>query len=323
MDTRRRMMILFMMRYPKTIFLNIRFSSAILNSWDVISPSDSSSSMERFMTTRRKVSTENYTGPLCVYGKSQLQWVTESFPNAVDITDWDSETMERITKSLWVLSENPDHLSFVQSRPKSIFITQTKLEGFAEYKECVEPQRVLPGCQDIFYDTPSKFIFENMETSKPSYMSMVDKSVGEHGNNLGLLHENVIHADITLEEISEALDSLAWANHIDMEMYRGNWDLYNYFSFFAYCIPCSIVNGRSRTRNNASMWTKYLNGCMKQKKLSDLNVDMETLQVLRMYAEKGQNVLNLPSKELDTLKIGDFFKTLKQKTIQKLKKSAS
>lgn len=279
--------------------------------------------MERFMTTRKKVHPKNqYTGPLCVFGKSQLKWVTETFPEAVDITECDADFIDRIPKTLWVVSENVEHLDFIRARENGIFMSPCKLDGFKEYKE-TELIRVYDGRVDIFYDAPSQFIFENMETPKSSYISMIDKTVGEHGNNLGLIHENVIHADIPMEKIAESLDTLAWANHIDMEMYKGNWDLYNYFSFFAYCIPCSIVNGKSKTRNNASMWTKYLNGCMKQKRLSDLGVDVDTVNVLRKYAEKGENVLNLSKTDIDTLKIGDFYGTLKQKMIQKLKKTCS
>lgn len=261
----------------------------------------------------------------CVYGphgSGKSTWVTQNFPGIIDVTDWDPEFIERLQITQWIFSENPEHLETFKGRDTFVFVSTHRVDGFAEYHEC-HRARELFGEQDVTWNKPSTFIIDNLETQKESYVHMIDQCIGEHGNSLGIIHENIIYADMSFEDISKALDSIVWANHIDIEMYKGNWDLYNYFNFFAYCVPCAIVRGRSTTRNTASMWTKYLIGCMKQKKFSEIGVDIDTLDLLRKYAERGENVMNLPRSDIDSLKIGDFYEKLKPRIIQKLKKNAA
>jgi hypothetical protein len=62
---------------------------------------------------------------------------------------------------------------------------------------------------------------------------------------------------------------------------------------------------------------------MRQKKLKELKIDTEEIQLLREYALQGQNPIKLSKQNIDILKYGDFYGKIKHKHIQKLKNLAS
>lgn len=274
----------------------------------------------------QKNSSEFGEESLCIYGppgNGGKDWVLQHYPGIIDVTDC-MDVLDRIPKTHWILFDGDiEETDVLIKRPRTIILSRHPVSGCGQYKEFRRTERTLFGTQDTFIDAPAEFVFQNMETDRPSYIDMMDTCIGEHGNNMGLIHENLTSAEMMpIEDIANALDSLGYAVELDTEMYKGNWDLYNYYSLFAYCIPCHIVKGRSRTQRAASMWTKYLNMCMKQKRLKDLNLDIDTLDLLKLGVLHGQNLGGLTRTQLDMVKCADFYKRIKTKALQALKKSA-
>jgi hypothetical protein len=324
--------------YPYMSFRRTLLSIANLNSCSVIS-SGSSGSMEQFISKCRKKETvlfQDVPGAVCVwgpYGCGKTTWVRENF----DVVD-QVEQFSALPPHRWILIDNcddPDQYQSLFTRPRTLFISTKPIDELHCYEfPNKTPIRTLFGQPDIFKESRD-VIIENLQSNLTTYTDMFHTCSGEHGNGMGLVHENFIHADASIGEMADVLDSLAWSDMVDYEMYRGKWDMFHLFNFFAYVTPCSIIRGRVAVGSvsPATMWTKYLNGCMKEKRLAELRrisdlcigrIDViYTLGLLRDYAVSGLCMpLQLSGTELDVLKYVDFYGKLKPRMISKLKKAA-
>lgn len=284
--------------------------------------------MDRFIIRTRKNLPifEHVTTAICVwgpYGCGKTTWVKENFD--VIVCDEPSGTIERVKPTQYVLIDDFDSVEkdFTKwfSRPRTIFVSNKPIEGLFNHEfHNKKNLRVLFGERDVFVD-PKTFIHESLSTKKPSYIDSIYKCSSEHGNGMGIVHENYYKC-LDLANCCQVIESLCLASEIDNVIYKGQWDNTTLFFFnsAAYSFPFYKIKGACKNIDCATLWTKYLNACMKRKKLREMRIDIDRLHLLKEYALIEQNPENLSSSELDTLKYLDFYNKLKSKTIQKLKK---
>ena len=288
--------------------------------------------MDRFIIRERKNNPifSNIAGAVCLWGPhgtGKTTWIKDNFDYLEINYDSPSDFMERVLKSKYVLIDNFETLDkdFEKwfTRPRTIYISKHPIpQIFCHEFHNKTNLRNLFGATDIHMD-PKDYIIEKMSHSGryTSYIESIDKCSTEHGNGFGMVFENYIKC-CDLDECCRITESLVTANEIDNAIYKGQWDhtTLMFFNAFTYAVPFNIIKGRVDQVTSATLWSKYLNGCMKKKKLRDLGLDINSLLVLRDYAVNNENPLNLSSSELDVLKYVDFSNKLKAKTIQKLKK---
>ena len=302
------------------------FSRAIPTSSSVISP------MDRFITRTKKTSSlfDGVAGAVCVwgpYGCGKTTWVKEHLePLEIDYDD-PEEFMSRVG-SRWVLIDNFDALdsklfSAWFNRPQTVYINVKPIDGLHNHEHPNKKNmRELFGARDIHMDAKDYLVSQMVAKGDP--FDAIQKCDAEHGNGIGILFENYLQV-CSLQESTKLLDSLSYASVIDQYIYRGNWDYETRktFNVFAFTTPLSVLGGRfSGEPTSATIWSKFLNECMKRKKLKESGLDYVSVEVAREYAIKEQNPLGLTTSGIEALKIGDLTNRLKAKTIQKLKKCA-
>jgi len=262
------------------------------------------------------------------YGCGKTTWVREQFDPIEICYDDAGEFMSRVHNDRWVLIDNLDSLdpkvfSDWFKRDRTVYISNKPVEGLSNYefpnKVCLRERL---GMADIHMD-PKDYIVMQL-TSKCNPVEAIHKCGAEHGNGFGIVFENFPKV-CSIEESVDLLESMSYASVLDQKIYSGQWDYetLKYFNHFAFAKPFSVIGGRfTGTPVPATMWSKFLNICMKRKKLKEAGLDYESVALVREYAIKDQNPLGLSSSDLDSIKIGDLTNRLKAKTIQKLKKCA-
>lgn len=278
--------------------------------------------MEFFVNRRIKKKSLYENGRIFIWGphgSGKTTWVKEYF-DYIEL-DYDNmgDFLERVDPYTWILIENEDFDFIDRDRTIYISIKDRNVSDDVTKIEFKPRERLQHGTQDDFINT-DEYIYDNLSTQKSSYIDMIDKCYGEHGNCIGIIHENIAHSNLDISQIADILSELSMASYIDDIMYKGNWDLFKIFNIFGYVTPCKIIQGAVKTRFPASIWTKFLNECMKRKKINDMRICIDVLWLLKEYAVTGQNPENLSSTNLDALKYVDFYGKLKPKIIQKLKK---
>lgn len=173
--------------------------------------------------------------------------------------------------------------------------------------------------RDIFMD--SKIYIKNLIQSS-SVVDFIDKPLSEHGNVLGIVHENYPDFSDDFEKITQSISD---ADLIDMKIYSDvSWDLMNYFNVSACLIP-SLYLSSSQTRVSnlelrpGSIWTKTSNMLMKRNRLKKLRfTDREEISVWVAKANSGED-LQFDSYDLDSINQLSFTK-IKPKILTLLKK---
>lgn len=278
--------------------------------------------MDKFITrkkVKKSVPFEDIPGALCIWGPhgcGKTTWVKQTYEDIIEINyDDPKEFMDRIGKTTWVLIDNYEdndtvdktYYESLYTRKNTLFICIKEIPEMYCYE--FPNKKVIKHFKsekmDIFKD-PKDIISENLKTCSNSYIDLLRTCEGEHGNIIGIIHENLKNSSLNISEISDALSYIGYAMEFDTKMYQGNWDLYQYFNFFGYVYPCSIIKGRVKKIDNATMWSKFLNMKMREKKLKEMNLDMEKIQVLREYY-----IQENPQSDVDILKYGDFYGRLK------------
>ncbi len=298
------------------------FSSAMLNNC-VSHVSVSESAMDSFILRGKKNKYKNgrvfLWGP---HGSGKTTWAKENF-DCVEL-DYDNveDFIERLNPFAWLLVDNED-VRDIPERDRTIYIAiKDRCVSSDVIKiEFAPREREHEGVQDVFID-PNEHIIKNITTQRESYIDMIDSCYGEHGNCMGIIHENLSQSSLSIGETADVLDSMSKAVLIDDMMYVGNWDLFKFFNVFAYVDTCSIINGSVKEIRPATMWTKFLNECMKRKKIKESRRDIDTLWLLKEYALRSENPEKLSSSDIDVLKYTDFYGKLKPRVVQKLKKQA-
>lgn len=286
--------------------------------------------MDRFIIRNRKNSSifEHIQGAVCVwgpYGCGKTTWVKDNFD--VIIIEEPFGLVERVKPSQYILIDDFDSsdkdFSKLFQRPRTIIISNKPIDGLYNYEfPNKKSLRNLFGKRDIFVD-PKSYIHECLSTPMENYIDSIYKCSAEHGNGMGIVHENYYKC-LDINNCFSVVESLCLASELDTVIYKGQWDTTTlmFFNMAAYAFPFSIIQGNCKQIDSASLWTKYLNFCMKKKKLRESRIDIDRLHLLKEYAIREQNPENLSSSDLDLLKYVDFNNKLKIRVVQKLKKEA-
>ena len=283
----------------------------------------SESAMDSFILRGKKNKYRNgrvfLWGP---HGSGKTTWAKENFDTVELEYDNVEDFLERLNPFAWLLVDNED-IRDIPDRDRTIYIgIKDRCVGSDVIKiEFAPREREYEGKQDIFVD-PNEHIIKNITTKRDSYIDMIDSCYGEHGNCMGIIHENLSQSSLSISETANVLDSMSKAVLIDDMMYVGNWDLFKFFNVFAYVDTCSVIQGSITETRPATMWTKFLNECMKRKKIKETRRDIESLWLLKEYAIRGENPEKLSSSDIDALKYTDFYGKLKPRAVQKLKKQS-
>jgi hypothetical protein len=187
---------------------------------------------------------------------------------------------------------------------------------------------------DVYDDfmSPKQFISSLVsKDSKTSPMDYIGYVAAEPGNMVAIIQENYACArGVDLVKISESLSD---AQVLEDKMYDGSWDLMNYYIILGCIVPAVEIRHRlvGDKIRPGSLWTKYQNACMRKKKLQKITernpqvkMDIESLLLLRNYAEKGEYKLlseyKIEAKDIDVLNHLSPLRKLKVKEVQEIKR---
>lgn len=126
---------------------------------------------------------------------------------------------------------------------------------------------------------PSDVIKSHL-TNDTNHINLIDTLHGEHGNILGLVHENYTSGGSNLEVLCDVSTALSDASIIDDHMYEGVWDLMPYFITVGCAIPCNLLKGDVTTFSPATIWTKYMNMCTRKKLFKASGLDLDTVDFM-------------------------------------------
>lgn len=174
--------------------------------------------------------------------------------------------------------------------------------------------------RDVFLNS-KEYVSEIIREGKLS--SYIDRHLTEHGNTLGIVHENYIDYCECTEKIA---NSLSDADIIDMKIYSDvSWDLMNYFNVTACLLPAMYM-GKSPTALSChlrpgSIWTKTSNMLMRRNRLKRLGIkDRDEIYVWALKANAGEEMNpKFDSYDLDSINQLSFTK-IKSRVLTTLKK---
>jgi len=193
----------------------------------------------------------------------------------------------------------------------------TLLESVKGNVRLLELDSEFKSTRDIFLDS-NEYVKELIESR--SSIHFVDRYITEHGNTLGILHENYTdycsHKDIWA--ISKSISD---ADLIDSHIYSEiSWDLMPFFNVSACLIPSLFLKGPvKKPLRPGSLWTKTNNMLMKASRLKKLRIHRDCISVIALMANAKVDVHVSSSYDLDTVNQLAFTK-IKPKILQNLKK---
>ena len=187
------------------------------------------------------------------------------------------------------------------------------------------------GEKDIF-ESPKNFIYGLLcQGGDNEVRDCIGESLCEHGYMWGVVQENYVDVPgQPMEFYAEIADHLSLAGHLDDKVYEGNWDLLPFFNLHAVMYPAHSISHQlsADTLRPGSMWTKYQNTCMRQKKLKNIfqkNLDIDGLMLLRDYCQGGDPTMlkyyRFDSQDLDVLNHIAIVNKIKPRVMTQLKKS--
>lgn len=179
--------------------------------------------------------------------------------------------------------------------------------------------------RDVFFSS-KEYVSELITTPKNNLPWYIDRHLTEHGNTLGIIHENYTEFCGDPYKISESLSD---ADIIDMKIYSEvSWDLMNYFNVSACLIPALYMDKGTPLDKSGlldlrpgSIWTKTSNMLMKRNRFKRLRIrDRDEIQLWVMKANAGE-ILHprFDSYDLDSINQLAFTK-IKSKVLTTLKK---
>ncbi len=263
-----------------------------------------SGSMDRFIC-RNTNFTDEFSGTeprvYCVYGavgSGKTTWIKEHVKNFIEIDDdilKNKDTtltfIERIRiQKKHVVIDNFDALanspgaSYFVSKPvtkqSTFLVSATHIDGTVPiHIEGGDRRPVLFDARDEFND-PIQIIREYMTTPGKCSTKLIDDLYCEHGNIMGYVHENYTSSTSDVEKLADIVHSLSDAMIIDDTMYTGAWELMPFFINSACSVPCLMMNGAVKTGNQASLWTRHMNACMRRKQFKESRLDLDRVDFL-------------------------------------------
>lgn len=175
--------------------------------------------------------------------------------------------------------------------------------------------------RDIFVN--SKEYVTTLFTRECDISSLIDKHLAEHGNTMGMVHENYPDHLSSLESVCAVSHSLSDADMIDRVIYSDvSWSLMHYFNVCACLIPSMNFETTKNTTDlrPASIWTKCSNMLMRRNRLKKLGVHRDYVPVLAMKINSGLCDDDISSSyDLDSINQLSFTK-IKSRVLTSLKK---
>ncbi len=179
--------------------------------------------------------------------------------------------------------------------------------------------------RDVFFNS-KEYVSELIRVPKSKLPSYIDRHLTEHGNTLGIVHENYIdycECD-TIDKISHSMSD---ADIIDMKIYSDvSWDLMNYFNVTACLLPALYMSPKeplcpAENIRPGSIWTKTSNMLMRKNRLKRLGIkDRDEIYVWTLKANSGEEMNpKFDSYDLDSINQLSFTK-IKSRVLTTLKK---
>ncbi len=127
----------------------------------------------------------------------------------------------------------------------------------------------------------SKEYVERLLVSDGATSKYVDHHLAEHGNIMGIFHENYPDLVAHLKPMENVSHSLSDADIIDAKIYSDVWwDLMPFFNVSACLIPSLYMSSSSSAAlRPGSIWTKNSNMLMKMNRLKKLRMHRDYIQV--------------------------------------------
>ena len=171
--------------------------------------------------------------------------------------------------------------------------------------------------RDVFFSS-KEYVHELTCMNGTGVSKFIDKHLSEHGNTIGIVHENYPDFSNDFVNISQSLSD---ADLIDMKIYADvSWDLMPYFNISA-CLKPALYFERPSTENTlrpGSVWTKTSNMLMKVNRLKKLRMPRDHIHMWALRANNGEDV-PFESYDLDSINQLSFTK-IKPKVLALLKK---
>lgn len=164
------------------------------------------------------------------------------------------------------------------TKGSTILVSRTYIPGTVPHEMTGPDYRQLAigvDAMDSFEDYPD-IIKRHLTTKECTHLDLLRTIQSEHGNVMGIVHENTNTID------PRVFESFSDADIIDTKMYDdGVWNLLPFFIHSGCVIPCTIINGSVRTKiKPATLWTKHMNMCMNAKLFRQSRLDIDTLDFL-------------------------------------------
>jgi hypothetical protein len=187
------------------------------------------------------------------------------------------------------------------------------------------------GDRDIF-ESPKNYIYGLLCRGGDNEVAdCIGESLCEHGYMWGVVQENYVDTPgETMDFYADIADHLSLAGGLDDKIYDGNWHLLPFFNLHAVMYPARMIDHRleAETLRPGSMWTKYQNMCMRQKKLKNIsqkNLDIDCLMLLRDYCQNGDVTMlrhyKFDCQDLDILNHLAIVTKIKPRIMTQLKKA--
>ena len=187
------------------------------------------------------------------------------------------------------------------------------------------------GDRDVF-ESPKNFIYGLLcHGGEDEVYDNIGESLCEHGYMWGVVQENYVDTPgENMEFYARVAEHLSTAGILDETIYHGNWHLLPFFNLHAVLYPAQMVGHRldAEKLRPGSMWTKYQNMCMRQKKFRNIvkkNLDINGLMVIRDYCQNGDATMlrqyNFDSQDLDIMNHLAIVNKIKPRIMTQLKKT--
>ena len=174
--------------------------------------------------------------------------------------------------------------------------------------------------RDVFL-TSKEYVHDLTQLHGNGISKYIDKHLSEHGNTLGIIHENYLDFSTDFVKITQSLSD---ASLIDKKIYTDMaWDLMPYFNVSACLIPSLFFEKEASISSlrPGSVWTKTSNMLMKMNRLKKLKMSRDCIHVWALKANNGDGNIPFDPYDLDSINQLSFTK-IKSRTLTSLKKNA-
>lgn len=174
------------------------------------------------------------------------------------------------------------------------------------------------GSQRDNFETAKEYIHNLLKDPRPS--DNLNKYLTEHGHTFGIIQENYIYKNASIDTLADIANDFSVANIIDVKMYSDvSWDLMPFFNLHACILPAFKLPADLQLERTASVWTKYSNACMKANRFKKLKIMLDDIPLWIKKANMGDPLTPFDSYDIDSLNQLALGTRINQKITNKLK----